>query len=363
MPGVKMLLAILGAALGAAGCAEAETTLLVELVPNPEVNTSADVAAHVNSLVVIVDAEGGFAGLDVGEGEAWGPYTATDVDGDGDLELELVRPGSLEPFALERGSQGDRVITVSARGLDTSRQVAALGAQSARFEPDRQATLEVPFNLLPAFRPLRVLSMNPPDGSQGLAAPVEAITVQLSGDVRPEALDEGAVELRQAGAGEALGARITVSHLESAMGRLTNVTLDECPLYAGAFTVALRTEICSVTGRCLDQLLGIDGAQPFEGTFTVDGPPQPPGCTTEVAMGGSCPETCPAGYECDEPSRICVELSDVHPPERGSDCDPAWCDPAADLVCDGTACVPSCIPWGACPDPAQRCDLDTGLCL
>jgi hypothetical protein len=358
MRGVKMLLAVLGAALAAGGCADDDTTLVVELVPNPEVNTSADVAARVNRLEFVLDAEGGFAG-DVAQGESW--YTATDVDDDGDLELTFERRGSvaLQPFVLEQGSQGDRVIDVSARGKNTDGQLAALGGSAARFEPARQASLEVPFNLLPAFRPLRVLSMNPPDGSQGLTAPVTALTLQLSGEVLASALDE--IELRHEG-GPALEARVTVSYVDAAMGRLTNVKLDECDLFGGAYTVVLRTDVCSVAGQCLDQYLGVEGAQPFEGAFSVDGPPQAPGCSAEVAMGGVCPETCDPGYECDEGVGICVQIPDVGLPEGGGLCDPSWCDPGADLVCDGSSCVPSCVPWGACPDPARHCDLDTGLC-
>jgi len=55
--------------------------------------------------------------------------------------------------------------------------------------------VEVPFNLIPAYRPLRVLSMIPPAGAQDLTPPVDGVTVQLGGEVQLKAL-QGQVELR-----------------------------------------------------------------------------------------------------------------------------------------------------------------------
>jgi hypothetical protein len=369
MRGVKVLLAFLGAALAVGGCAEESTTLLVELVPNPEVNTRADVIALVNTLEVVVDAEGGFAELPADEGESWGPYQASDVDGDGDLELTLGRPGgreALDPFAFEQGSQGDRVIGITVRGVTTTPdEVAALGGSAARFEPGQQTEVEVPFNLVPAFRPLRVLSMNPAQGAQGLTSPVTEISVQLGGEVQAEAL-EGAITLRDSRSGDAYAPLVTPSYVDSALGRLTNVKLTECILYGGEYTLALSTEICSVTGQCLDQFLGVEGAQPFEGSFSIDGTDQPPECADGVMLAVECTDTsCDLGYDCDDELGRCIQATGEFMPEGGGNpCEPSWCLADDGLVCDPVnGCVLSCAPWGACLDPTRTCDLDTGVCV
>lgn len=349
-------------------CAETETTLLIELVPNPEVNTRADVAEHINSLEVVFDAQGGFASLNADDGDSWGAFSVVDFDSDGVLELLLIRPGrtALEVFAISQGSQDDRVINITARGMSTEEDaVTALGATSSAFQADHETQVEVPFNLVPEYRPLRVLSMVPSQGARDLPSPVYGITVQLGGEVLDTAL-EGQVELHANSVDQRLAPSLSVSYIDSGMGRLTNVRVQGCELFGGDYTVILRTEICSRTGRCLDQELGLDGSQPFIGGFSVSGDPVAPDCEFVTVLGSSCPqEPCAPGYYCD--FGIClpeIEMTPYGLPEDEITCDPDECGPLEELVCDPVSgCVPSCLLYGACVNPLARCDLDSGLCI
>lgn len=349
-------------------CSESETTLLIELVPNPEVNTRADVAEHINSLEVVFDAQGGFASLNADDGGTWGSFSVVDFDSDGVMELLLTRPGrtALDIFAISQGSQDERVINITARGMgDAEDALTALGATSSAFQTDRATQVEVPFNLVPEYRPLRVLSMVPSQGARDLSSPVTGVTVQLGGEVLDTAL-EGHFELHADSVDEHFEPSLSVSYIDSGMGRLTNVRVLDCELYGGDYRVVLSEEICSRTGRCLDQELGLDGAQPFIGEFHVSGDPQLPACDFIRTLGGTCPgEPCGIGFYCID--GICmpdIEATPESVPEVDLTCDPDECGPAEVAVCDPEGgCVPSCLLYGACVNPSARCDNESGLCI
>jgi hypothetical protein len=349
------------AALGAvAGCSEPEVALRVELVPNPEVNTSEQVAALVNSLDVVLDADGGFDSLDAGEGDTWGSYLVTDFDGDGVLELVLTRRGdvALEPFGLTAGHQGSRSIRITARGIDTNRHLAALGGSWGELEDGSTNTCQVPFNLLPDRRPLRVVSMSPPSGSRSLEAPLEDVTIQLGSEVRLEAI-EGNLLLRAESVGVELVPSVEVSYIDTGMGRLTNIRFRNCPLPPGEYVLVVSTELCTPTGQCLDQHLGLEGEQPFEGSLHVAGTPEVPSCEGVTMMALACPEqACPEGYTCELGS--CVPAIEVGGTTE-EECSEDLCIPPA-WVCDGIQCVPDCRLYGACAQPEQSCDADAGIC-
>lgn len=348
------------------GCSEPDTTLVVELVPNPEVNTRADVAARVSDLEVVLDAEEGFAGLTASEGDRWGHYFVTDHDDDGALELVLTRSGAdaLEPFALTPGSDPDQLIHLEARGLGPEGSLVALGGATGSFRLGDEANVELPFNLLPAERPLRVLSMTPPSGARDLEPPVTEVSLQLGGEVLADVL-EPHLTLGPDAEGDALIPQVILSYVDTTMGRMTNLRLLNCAMGGGAWLVALDTEICTTTGQCLDQHLGVEGAQPFEGRFTVRGE-QWSGCDIPEIQSFSCPDApCEPGYHCID--GLCV-LDDAEslpdePSGTTPGCDPDLCQPPA-YVCDPQGqCVADCRLFGACPDPRHRCDPDLGLCL
>lgn len=354
------------AALGAflllalSACAEEEVALWVELVPNPEVNTSEQVAALVNRLDVVLDAEDGFTALDAGEGDTWGAYLVTDFDGDGVLELVLTRRGdvALEPFGLTAGHQGSRRLRITARGVDTNRTLAALGGTWGELAEGATGTCQVPFNLLPDRRPLRVVSMTPPSGSRSLDAPLEGVTVQLGSEVWLEAI-EGHLILRAESVGVQFEPPVEVSYIETGMGRLTNIRFRDCPLPPGEYVLIVSTGLCTPTGQCLDQHLGLDGDQPFEGSLHVAGTPAEPQCDGVTTMSAHCPEqACPTGYQCVDGS--CQPDIEVGGVETDA-CGPELCAPPL-WVCDEDQCVADCRIYGACATPDETCDLDSGLC-
>lgn len=348
-----------------AGCADPERRLVVELVPNPEVNTSEQVAAVINSLDVVLDAEGGFEALDASEGDTWGVYEVTDFDSDGLLELVLTRPGddALDSFALTPGHQGARMLRITALGVDIGQTLAALGATNTAFSDELTTSCQVPFNLLPERRPLRVISMIPPTGSQDLEPPIEGLTIQLGGEVLDTAL-EGRVHLRAVSVDLELEPGLAVSYVQTGMGRLTNLRFQDCILGPGEYTIVVDTEVCTTSGQCLDQHLSMDGVQPFEGVIHVRGEPEPPDCAVVGVLSQTCPaEECPEGFVCEDGA--CVEATDVetggNPPSASEECDPQLCTPPL-YVCDGEVCVPDCRVYGLCTDLTMVCDQRTGLC-
>lgn len=347
------------------GCADEGDRLVIELVPNPEVNTRDQVSRLVNRLEVVLDVEGGFEALDAVEGDSWGPYEVTDFDGDGVLELKLTRPGgnALDPFVLTKGHQGDRTLHITAMGMDTGQILAALGGTYSMFE-EGSRSCEVPFNLLPERRPLRVVTMNPPTGSRDLEPPVDGVTIQLGGEVLEEAV-VGRVHLIAESFEVELDPGLVLSYVETGLGRLTNVRLRACALTSGEYTIVVDTDVCTTSGQCLDQLLSVDGEQPFEGRLTVRGDPVMPECEVVGVLSTSfCPDPgCPDGFSCDDDGS-CTSEQDIE--TGGNDGDVLSCDTELCVrplgVCDGTLCVPDCQPFGVCVDPAQRCDPETGLC-
>jgi hypothetical protein len=342
-------------------CADEQVALVITLVPNPEINTSADVAEQVNRLDVIFDAQGGFHGLDGEEGDTWGPYLVTDFDDDGDLELLLSRPGreALEPFAVTAGQQGDRLLEITARGHGTDGLLRALGGSTGGFREDRDTEVEIPFNLLPEYRPLRVLSLTPPLGARNLTSPVDDIGFQLGGEVLETSL-VGQVTLRSDGVD--VSPELILSYVDTNMGRLTNVRLRDCVLRGGPATVTVSTEVCTPTGQCLDQHLGVAGRQAFVGGFTIDGAAAEPFCDTAEVMSSGCPEIgCEAGYVCIDGACVADLLAHPESEELG-ECDAELCAPPA-FVCDPAGiCLPDCRIYGACVDPRHHCDDETGLC-
>ena len=352
------------AVLGLVSCARDETGLVVRLVPNPEVNTTAQLRAVVDRLDVVLAAEGGFESLDAEEGDSLGPYLVTDFDGDGVLDLVLSRPGSvaLEPFALTPGRQGDRTLRVTARGLDSTGSLVALGGGAGAFRAGEQTAVELPFNIVPDRRPLRVVAVMPPDGARDLEPLLDGISVELGGFVLAAAL-EGHLHIVDEDFDERLEPALVLSYLETGMGRVTTVRVFECPLPPGSYTLVVGTGVCTRTGQCLDQHPGIDGAQPFEARFSVRGLPEPASCATAVELvGGLCPEEpCPEGWACED--GVCVSGGRGVPEgvTGGPGCDEQLCAPPL-LVCDGELCVADCRLYGVCLDPGQVCELETGLC-
>lgn len=333
---------------------------MIELIPNPEVNTREHVEAQVNRLDIVLDTEGGFASLDAGEGESWGRFEVTDFDSDGVLELVLIRPGSsaLEPFALTAGSQPSRRIHITARGTNSNKALTALGGAHTALEVGTTKNVQVPFNLLPDRRPLRVLSMVPPSGSRNLEAPVEGVTIQLGGEVLAEAID-GNLLLRALSVDEVHLPITEVSYIETGLGLVTNVRFFECPLPPGEFVIEVAAAVCTTTDQCLDQHLNEEGAQPFEGSLHIQGTPFSAECTDIVTLSTACPEVgCPPGTGCND-GGTCVPDAEVG--GQTEVCGSTNC-PSPLYVCDEGECVDDCTFFGACPEPDQVCDETSRTC-
>jgi len=359
--GLAVLLVFLTSA-----CSEPATEILFELVPNPEVNTRAQVQNLVNRQEIVLDAEGGFIGLDGADRTSWGPYDVEDVDDDGELELILQRPGerSLEPFGIDAGRQGQKILWMTALGYDAEGATVAQGRSTVGFTPDERSNVEVPFNLVSERRSLRVIAMSPAVGSVNAEGSVVEIAIQLNGEVEAEALD-GHVSIEARTAGETLLPPLEVSYVTTDSGTFTRAYVRDCFFTPGSYAVLVDADVESLSGQRLDQHLGLDGAQGYEGVMTISGEPDQPTCSdVEIMVELGCDATlCPTGYRCDGGSCVLdVEIESVDPEGIGSSvCDPDLCTPPF-FVCASEACVADCRLDGFCADPSMACGLDTGLC-
>ncbi|MBN2360434.1 MAG: hypothetical protein JXR83_13350 [Deltaproteobacteria bacterium] len=168
----------------------AETAVIVELAPDPAIAPAAAIAPRLATLQLLLDAEGGFAGVE-GTGSEVAGFKIADPDGDGALELllevDVAGRVDLPLIRIDAGNNADRSIAIAARGFDAGGSLIASGSIAARalFSAGRVAHVKVPFDLVLALRP-RVVAVTPtaiPDHHV-----VEAVSFHVSRPLDPDTL-------------------------------------------------------------------------------------------------------------------------------------------------------------------------------
>lgn len=337
-----------------AACAEDPTAIDLELVSDPNVNTTAQIVGAIDSVLVIVDSPEGLYGPEDARREGNVQIRNADADAT-DLELVALVPvprGRLPLIRLERGGLPDVPIDVTVRGVrgaTESTPVAVGRVRGARFEAEHVVTVDVPFNIRPELLPPRVVDVIPRDGDEAPDCAVSAIVVMFSKPMDAASLMAPGV--------------IAVDPPPAS----PSVTVDSSGLVAivgGGLTgedgMTLSYRLTIGTGArdrdllALDQL-PMDGGQPFEAEFVL---PCGPGMATPDNPCGSMepsplPPMCPGGGRL-----ACVD----NRCELVAGCDTARC--AEGFVCDPAngACVVDCNLYGGESCAADgTCDA-SGLC-
>lgn len=345
-PALRRALALgaAGLALGAAGCAEPPALDLM-LVPDPNVNTTEQLLAHVQQAVLVVDAEEGLYAP--GEERSRGGVQVKNADVDAALELVFtlsIERERLPIIRIEQGGLPDVSLNIRVLGLQASPAPGSfvargelMGARLAAPPP----MMTVPFNLRPEVRPLRVERVLPDDGDVALGCAVPSLVISFS---RP--IDEAS--LRAPGAVAITPDPGPISVAMDPSGLVANVAT---PRLAGVGRLAYRVTIASAvrdpTGQPLDQVAAEAGAQGYLGDFSLscESPPivptEPPcapdydcprgaACVGGVCLPRDCPVPCPGGRVCDRLRALCVD--DCRADALFSPCAPEHrCDAASGL--------------------------------
>ena len=331
------------------GCASPEGVDL-RLVPDPNLNSEAQVLAALDSIVLVVDSPDGL--YPPGSERMVDGVQIEDADADpSDLELVATIPvtgGRLPIIRLERGTLPDASLELRFLGVpaEAGAPVSVVGRVQGVHLASPIEELAIPFNLRPELLPPRVTEILPSDGSGLAGCEVSKIYVMFSRPVDPATL---------------VGA-ITVEP-----GTVEDVRLDPSGLTAeirvaglgGAdslrYSVAIETTVTDVEGRALDQIPSELGPQPYRSAFALTCGPATDIPVIECTVGA------PVSAVCEFPGRLaCVDGFCVPRACDFASCgDTTLCDPASGR------CELDCRAWGEaeiCPSERPSCDA-SGLCI
>ncbi|HEY3358404.1 MAG TPA: hypothetical protein VGQ83_34465 [Polyangia bacterium] len=352
--------AALAAALGA--CSDPTPQLLVRLQPDPTRQSAPALAASLARLQIIVDdAEPGveLAGLPAGPGGAAVAYV--DVDGDGAREIAVDLPwhdaGRLPLIGVTAGVNDGRAILVRVEGYDAAGVLVALGGAAA-VVLGAQPEASVPFNLLPARLPPRVIATQPEAGQ--LVPRLGDFAVTFSRRVRPETLTRDTVFLECTAGGVVspwypAAVAVALEQFENpALARhRATLTLEPASDVTASCAVVVRAAVRADDDTPFDQDATRPGADDFRGApFQVGSANAVDGTDCRRPQDDPGRLDCPAelGLRCDEATGACLTR-----PACGTCAAGALCDPRT------ARCAEDCRPLGACADPAAWCDA-AGLC-
>jgi hypothetical protein len=248
-----------------ASCADDGLYVDLRLVPDPDVSTREQVVALVETVVVVVDSPAGLYAP--GDDRVVDGMQIENADADPALELVAIFPvvDHLPWIRIERGSlEPDVALEVRVLGLPTpSGEPIAYGAVSeVRFD---SGEVDVPFDLLPAVLPPRVVEVVPGDGDAlDASCVVDQVVVILSKPVDPRTvLAPGAIAFEPGGAPRSIRVDDTARFI------------DVVPPSTWAFTTEARyaltisSRITDLEGRALDQMPAVEGAQDYAHEFAL----------------------------------------------------------------------------------------------
>ncbi len=341
-----------------AGCADDVTAIDFELVSDPNVNSTEQVAGAIDSVLVIVDSADGL--YTPAEATRVGNVQIRNADANPD-DLELVAliavpTGRLPVIRLLQGGLPDVALDVRVTGVRGAEEtVVALGhLGGARFEAARVTTSTVPFNIRPELLPPRVVDVLPRDGDLAQGCEVATLVVMFSKPMNALSLTAPGRILTEPG-GMPTEVTVDSSGLVAVVAPAGLVGAD---MMSVGYRLTVSSEALDRDGLALDQLPMQDGAQGFAADFvlrceTRTMTPDQVACGT-MGVPGPLPTYCPGGGRLGCVAGECVLAS----------CEAAEC--ATGFVCDATtfACTADCRPYGddVCPTDRPACDAATGAC-
>jgi hypothetical protein len=337
-------------------CGKDETAVQLVLTPDPDLSPLEAMLPQLGKLSVIVDGEGGLAGVG-GTGDLPGGGRAVDWDGDGDLEARfdnLAVGGDALPV-LEIGLEAnpDRALDFRVLGFDEaaspdSGEGVSLAEGGARVSVPRGQVKQVgaPFNLTSRARPPRVLLVVPTDGAT-VQANLLAVVAVLSTTVKAATVAKNVALTDPKGKSLSITS-VKVETTVVAGGAYSKesrslLTIAFSSSYEkGTYHLKIGPGIESTSGRRFDQDPETSAEDAFQSSFYLD---------ISVGSGQPC-DSCPSGYSCDKVKAGCIP--DV---TCAGGC-------GTGLVCDASQkqCVADCRKVGLCFDPKQTCSDSTGLC-
>lgn len=297
---------------------EGPAAIDLRLVPDPNLNTEAQLAAQLGTMVFVLDSPEGL--YPPGEPRTVGDLQIKNADQDPALELVAVvapKAGRLPLVRVARGALTASRIDVRVLGTDeASGRNRAFGRLSGISFPEVGVrSYDVPFDLIPSELPLRVLDVSPRDGEYVPACQPEVLLVVFSRAVDPTSV----------------AGQVSVSGLEGAPelsveGPLLRVA-GSVP--GPAYRLQVGTGVRDLAGGGLDQQPLVAGAQAYAEDFSVTcaGPRSLP----EWCVGGQ------TGY-CPGPdgTYVCTPEGCGYPP-----CDDGDCGDGAS--CREGVCRPDCV--------------------
>lgn len=257
--------ALLGWSLCASCAADDGLFIDLRLVADPDVSTREQILELVDSVVVVLDSPDGLYAP--GDDRIVGGMQIENADADPALELVTTLPvrGHLPWIRIERGSL-DPGVTLSVRvlGLPTpgGEPIAFGMVTGLHFDGGE---VEVPFDLLPAVLPPRVVEVVPGDGdSLDASCAVDQILIVLNKPVDPRtALASGAIAFEPGGAPLSLRVDDTARFIDVVPPSTWSFTTE------ARYTLTVSSAITDLEGRALDQLPGVDGAQDYAHEFVL----------------------------------------------------------------------------------------------
>lgn len=359
-------------------CSGEETSLLLHFMPDPVLNTEAQLLSAIDRVQLVLDADGGFAGVSTAAQGA-GPWTAAQRDGDKELELELTRSIAAEQgfpeLRILPGQNGDRAFRIAAYGLVGTKLVALGGTSTTtRFREGGPTDVAIPFNLRASYRAPRVLLSVPADGTTTTAKGVGRLHLELSTVVTTDSLRSGLQVYFRGTSGERLlqGNVITSTQQLQELGITDTRSIVEfegpCPFGPGSYRVVLSTQVKDLAGRALDQDAQQPGANAYQGTFTVPGTAGADPCSIRPE-GCNVPEDCnPPGQKLltcqitDKPPGVCVPAKEVCVPGTTTGCPKGYICLGPTIKDGLPSCVQDCrLVGGACTQ-GFICNKTTGIC-
>lgn len=334
----------------AAACSQPTTAIDLQLLPSPDLNTTADLVGRLSSLVIVVDAAVG----------RLYPPDAEDLDGDvqiknadedpGDLELVAVvamPTDHLPTIRIERGGLPDVPLHIRVLGSGGSPgvEMARGGVTGVTFTDDDVTPVAAPFNLLPQFLPIMVTEVAPADGEiVPCSAEFDILAVFSRAVDAATVTPPGRMAVTELGVGD-----VPADKVEVALSTVTFIPSRSVLAYA----VEISSEVTDTSGGTLDEMPGVPGLQPYSEEFHLqcDMTQQPGSWCSSMVPTGRCPGAL-GRFQCD--AGVCVPAA----------CDGAACSPG--FVCDPMTlgCEPDCRTYGGetCPGDRPVCDDATGYC-
>jgi len=335
-------------ALLVGACAAEPGAADLELVQDPNLNTAAQVAEAVDSILMIVDSPDGLYGPER-EG-VYGDIRITNADSDPALELVAAISVSdhLPLIRLEQGGLPAKPLDIRLRGRDASGTITvATGGVRGVSIGDAMSTVLVPFNLLVDYLPPFVTKVTPGDGSSINGCDMPLIVVEFS---KPVSLETADIRFDPPATVRSIAIDTERRVIQIAVDGIVG---DGMSL---SYTMTI-SGVTDVDGRPLDQIPLDPGPNDFMGSFVLTCGPGTsfPIVLCGESMGGPVGFWCPRGLECVDGT--CVPTAGTcgeAPCTTGFVCDPA----------DGM-CAIDCRIYGfgeACPPDRPVCNDTSGTC-